>query len=43
MIKIILEIGTSTGYSTSWCTEAIYEKSGKIITIENNPEKIMSK
>ena len=38
--KNILEIGTSTGYSTIWCAEAIYEKSGKIITIENNPEKI---
>jgi predicted O-methyltransferase YrrM len=38
--KTILEIGTSTGYSTIWCAEAIYEKAGKIITIENNPEKI---
>ena len=38
--KNILEIGTSTGYSTIWCAEAIYDKSGKIITIENNPEKI---
>ena len=38
--KNILEIGTSTGYSTIWCAEAIYEKSGKIITIENNPGKI---
>jgi predicted O-methyltransferase YrrM len=38
--KNILEIGTSTGYSTIWCAEAIYEKSGEIITIENNPEKI---
>lgn len=38
--KKILEIGTSTGYSTIWCAEAIYDKSGKIITIENNPEKI---
>lgn len=38
--KNMLEIGTSTGYSTIWCAEAIYEKSGKIITIESNPEKI---
>ena len=38
--KSMLEIGTSTGYSTIWCAEAIYEKLGKIITIENNPEKI---
>ena len=38
--KNILEVGTSTGYSTIWCAEAILEKSGKIITIEQNPNKI---
>ena len=38
--KNMLEIGTSTGYSTIWCAEAISENSGKIITIEQNPEKI---
>ena len=38
--KQILELGTSAGYSTIWCAEAIYERSGKIITIENNPGKI---
>jgi len=38
--KNMLEIGMSTGYSTIWCAEAIYEKSGKIITIEQNPNKI---
>ena len=38
--KNMLEVGTSTGYSTIWCAEAIIEKSGKIITIENNPDKI---
>jgi len=38
--KNILEVGTSTGYSTIWCAEAIYEQSGKIITIEQNPNKI---
>ena len=39
--KNILEIGTSTGYSTIWCAEAIKENSGKIITIEKNPNKIV--
>ena len=38
--KNTLEIGMSTGYSTIWCAEAIYEQSGKIITIEQNPNKI---
>jgi predicted O-methyltransferase YrrM len=38
--KNMLEIGTSTGYSTMWCAEAIREQSGKIITIEQNPRKI---
>ena len=38
--KTMLEIGTSTGYSTIWCAEAIKNQSGKIITIEQNPSKI---
>ena len=38
--KNMLEVGTSTGYSTIWCAEAIYEQSGKIITIEQNLNKI---
>ncbi len=38
--KNMLEIGTSTGYSTIWCAEVISEQSGKIITIEKNPSKI---
>ena len=38
--KNMLEVGTSTGYSTIWCAEAISEQSGKIITIEQNPNKI---
>jgi len=38
--KNMLEVGTSTGYSTIWCAEAISEQSGKIITIEQNPSKI---
>lgn len=39
--KNVLEIGTSTGYSTIWCAEAIQENSGKIITIEKNQNKII--
>ncbi len=38
--KNMLEVGMSTGYSTIWCAEAIYEQSGKIITIEKNQSKI---
>jgi len=39
-VKNMLEVGMSTGYSTIWCAEAIYEQSGQIITIEQNPNKI---
>lgn len=39
--KNILEIGTSTGYSTIWMAEAVQENAGKIITIEKNPNKII--
>ena len=38
--KNMLEIGMSTGYSTIWCAEVIAAQSGKIITIEQNPNKI---
>ena len=38
--KNMLEVGMSTGYSTIWCAEAISEESGKITTIENNPNKV---
>ena len=38
--KKILEIGTSTGYSTLWFADAMTEKNSKIITIEKNPKKI---
>jgi len=38
--KNMLEIGMSVGYSTIWCAEAISEKSGEIITIEKNKNKI---
>ncbi len=39
-VKNMLEIGTSTGYSTIWCAEAISDNLGAIITIEQNPNKI---
>ena len=38
--KNMLEIGTSTGYSTIWCAEAISDNLGEIITLEQNPNKI---
>ncbi len=38
--KNMLEIGTSTGYSSIWCAEAIEDNFGEIITIEQNPNKI---
>ena len=38
--KKILEIGTSVGYSTLWFADAIIGKNSKIITIEQNLEKI---
>ena len=38
--KNILEIGTSVGYSSIWCAEAIIQNEGKIITIERNEDKI---
>lgn len=38
--KKILEIGTSVGYSTLWFADAIIGKNSKIITIEQNPQKI---
>ncbi|MBT8173873.1 MAG: O-methyltransferase [Nitrosopumilus sp.] len=38
--KNMLEVGTSVGYSTIWCAEAIAEQSGNIISIEQNPSKI---
>ena len=38
--KTMLEIGTSTGYSTIWCAEAIKKQLGKVITIEKNSLKI---
>lgn len=38
--KNVLEVGMSTGYSTIWCAEAISDNQGKIITIEQNPNKI---
>ena len=35
----ILEIGTSVGYSTLWLAEAARETGGKVVTIDNNPDK----
>ena len=39
-VKNMLEVGMSTGYSTIWCAESIAEQSGKVITIEQNENKI---
>ena len=38
--KNVLEVGMSAGYSTIWCAEAILDNQGRIITIEQNPNKI---
>lgn len=38
--KRILEIGTSTGYSTLWFVDAILDQNSEIFTIEQNPKKI---
>lgn len=39
--KSVLEIGTSSGYSTIWFAEALQKvPKSKIITIDNNPRKI---
>ena len=37
--KKILEIGTSTGYSTLWLADAVQVTSGKIITLEIDAER----
>ncbi|MFI1773561.1 O-methyltransferase [Thalassobellus citreus] len=39
--KSILEIGTSYGYSTLWLAEAARTNGGKVITLENNLDKMM--
>ena len=38
--KRVLEIGTSVGYSTIWCAEAVSQHDGIVVTIEKNPSKI---
>lgn len=38
--KTILEIGTSNAYSTIWIGLAAKENKGKVITLENDPNKI---
>jgi predicted O-methyltransferase YrrM/catechol 2,3-dioxygenase-like lactoylglutathione lyase family enzyme len=37
--KCVLEIGTSFGYSTIWLAEAVRATGGKVISLENMPEK----
>ena len=37
--KVILEIGTSYGYSTLWLAEAARETQGRVITLELHAEK----
>lgn len=37
--KIILEVGTSYGYSTVWLAEAAKTYGGRVITLEISPEK----
>ncbi len=37
--KMILEIGTSYGYSTIWLAEAARANGGRVITLEISPEK----
>lgn len=38
--RTILELGTSTGYSTLWFADAIMQNKPRIITIEGNPVKV---
>jgi len=38
--KKILEIGMSVGFSTLWFADAIFANNGKIVTIEENQDKI---
>lgn len=39
--KSVLEIGTSYGYSTLWLAEAAKVNGGKVITLENNIDKVI--
>ena len=36
----ILEVGTSNAYSTIWLADAVRETGGRIVTLEQNPNKI---
>ncbi len=38
--KTVLELGTSIGYSTLWIASALLQTSGKLATLERNPEKV---
>src|SRR3954468_17191869 len=37
--KVILEVGSSYGYSTVWLAEAARQTGGKVISLELHPEK----
>src|SRR5581483_5556763 len=37
--KVILEVGSSYGYSTTWLAEAARATGGKVISLEIHPEK----
>ncbi|MCH7647741.1 MAG: class I SAM-dependent methyltransferase, partial [Thaumarchaeota archaeon] len=39
--KKILEVGMSVGFSTLWFADAILANNGKIVTIEENQDKIV--
>lgn len=39
--KKVLEIGTSTGYSTLWLADAVHVTQGKIITLEIDAQRTM--
>src|SRR5579862_2063311 len=35
----ILEIGTSSGYSTMWLADAVQETEGSVISVDTDPER----
>ena len=37
--RSVLEIGTSNGYSTTWIAAALKETGGRLVTVDQNPEK----
>jgi predicted O-methyltransferase YrrM len=36
----VLEVGTSSGYSTIWLASAVAEAGGRVVSIDRNPEKL---